>query len=294
MPEAPEKFDTATTTWQEYQDAPWGRLRYSIAEANLARHLDGLGDGPLRILDLAGGDGGGAMRLAARGHHVTIVDHAPAMLSAATERASAGGLTELITCVQADVAALPADLATGQFDVVLCHNLLQYMDDAPGTLATALAPLKDGGLFSVMAINRHSAALNIIVRQMDPAATGRARHRPVLDPDVRLGADTAHGRGDHLRPARPRLPGRRALRHPRLLRLHHRRCAQVRPGLLRRPRTTGARHHRAPALHAHRAALPADGAEAAQLTDGSSRSSCRHVDRERPKTVARCRCEVAQ
>jgi S-adenosylmethionine-dependent methyltransferase len=170
MPEAPEKFDTATTTWQEYQDAPWGRLRYSIAEANLARHLDGLGDGPLRILDLAGGDGGDAMRLAARGHHVTIVDHALAMLSAATERASAGGLTELITCVQADVAALPADLATGQFDVVLCHNLLQYMDDAPGTLATALAPLKDGGLFSVMAINRHSAALNIIVRQMDPAA----------------------------------------------------------------------------------------------------------------------------
>ncbi|MEU1262170.1 class I SAM-dependent methyltransferase [Streptomyces cellulosae] len=160
------------------------------------------------------------MRLAARGHHVTIVDHAPAMLSAATERAAAGGPTELITCVQADVAAQHPDLATGQFDVVLCHN--------------------------------------------------------------------------HLRPARPRLPGRTALRHPRLLLLHHRRGAQVRPGLLRPPRTTGARHHRAPALHAHRATLPVDGAEAEQQTDGSSRSSCRHVDRERPKTVARCRCEVAQ
>ncbi|MFE1292427.1 class I SAM-dependent methyltransferase [Streptomyces sp. NPDC058751] len=170
MPGAPEKFNSAMTTWQEWQDAPWGRLRYAIAEANLARHLDDLGDGPLRILDLAGGDGGDAMRLAARGHHVTIVDHAPAMLAAATERASTAGLTELITCVHADVTALPADIADGAFDVVLCHNLLQYVDDVPGVLATALAPLKSGGLFSMMAINRHSAALNIAVRETDPAA----------------------------------------------------------------------------------------------------------------------------
>ncbi|MDT0549303.1 class I SAM-dependent methyltransferase [Streptomyces lonegramiae] len=170
MPEAPGKFNTAMTTWQEWQDAPWGRLRYAIAEANLARHLDDLGGGPLRILDLAGGDGGDAIRLAARGHHVTIVDCAPAMLAAATERASTAGLTELITCVRADVTALPADLADGAFDVVLCHNLLQYVEDVPGVLATALAPLKSGGLFSMMAINRHSAALSIAVRETDPAA----------------------------------------------------------------------------------------------------------------------------
>ncbi|MFJ3307337.1 class I SAM-dependent methyltransferase [Streptomyces sp. NPDC086549] len=169
MSEAPEKFDTAMSTWREWQEAPWGRLRYTIAEANLVRHLDSDG-GPLRILDLAAGDGGDALRLAARGHHVTIVDYAPAMLAAASERASAAGLAELITCVQADVTALPADLVGGEFDVVLCHNLLQYVDDVPGTLATALASLKCGGLFSVMAINRHSAALNVAVREMAPAA----------------------------------------------------------------------------------------------------------------------------
>lgn len=91
MPEAAEKFDTAMTAWQEWQDAPWGRLRYAIAEANLARHLGGDG-GSLRILDLAGGDGGDAVRLAARRHHITIVDYAPAMFAAAAERASAAGL----------------------------------------------------------------------------------------------------------------------------------------------------------------------------------------------------------
>ncbi|MFH8294642.1 class I SAM-dependent methyltransferase [Streptomyces sp. NPDC018059] len=87
----------------------------------------------MRALDLAGGDGGDAVRLAARGHRATVVDHAPAMLAAATERAVAAGLTELITCVHADVTALPPDLADGEFDVVLCHNLLQYVDDVPGS-----------------------------------------------------------------------------------------------------------------------------------------------------------------
>ncbi|MGA4845135.1 class I SAM-dependent methyltransferase [Streptomyces sp. G5(2025)] len=169
MSEAAEKFETAMTRWQEWQDAPWGRLRYVIAEANLLRHLGDDGP-PSRVLDLAGGDGGDAVRLAARGHRVTVVDHAPAMLAAATERAAAAGLSELITCVRADVAALPHDLAEGEFDVVLCHNLLQYVDDVPGTLAAALAPLRRGGLFSVMAINRHSAALTAAVRAMDPAA----------------------------------------------------------------------------------------------------------------------------
>ncbi|MFI9294008.1 methyltransferase domain-containing protein [Streptomyces gardneri] len=171
MSEDSEKFDAAMTTWQEWQEAPWGRLRYTLAEANLMRHLDGP-DGPengrpLRVLDLAGGDGGDALRLAARGHHVTIVDYAPAMLAAAAERATAAGLSERMSCVRADVTALPADLTAGEFDVVLCHNLLQYVDDVPATLAGALAPLKDGGLLSLMAINRNSAPLNIAVREMD-------------------------------------------------------------------------------------------------------------------------------
>ncbi|MFI8521662.1 hypothetical protein ACIGEZ_28180 [Streptomyces sp. NPDC085481] len=73
-PATSAQFDTAVAAWQDWQEAPWGRLRYAVAEANLARHLDGLGARPLRVLDLGGGDGGDALRLAVRGHHVTIVD----------------------------------------------------------------------------------------------------------------------------------------------------------------------------------------------------------------------------
>lgn len=174
MSEAAEKFDTAMSAWKQWQEAPWGRLRYAIAEANLLRHLGDPAGGPLRVLDLAGGDGGDAVRLAARGHHVTIVDLSPAMLAAAAERADAAGLSELITGVEADVHALPAGLVGGEFDVVLCHNLLQYVDDVRHTLAASLAPLRPGGLLSTMALNRYATPLTIAVRRLDLTAAADA------------------------------------------------------------------------------------------------------------------------
>ncbi|WP_405135518.1 methyltransferase domain-containing protein [Nocardia sp. NBC_01388] len=169
-----ESFGSAMSTWQQWQEAPWGRLRYSIAEANLVRHFESAGPVSLRVLDLGGGDGGDALRLAARGHHVTVVDFAPAMLAAAAERAAALGLGDLIACVQADATALPAEIASAQFDAVICHNVLQYVEDVRGLLAGALATLTPGGVLSVMAINRHSEALRIAVREADPTAARAA------------------------------------------------------------------------------------------------------------------------
>jgi S-adenosylmethionine-dependent methyltransferase len=154
----PEMFDDALATWQRWQESPWGRLRFTLAETNLNRHI-----GPAsKILDLAGADGGDAIRLAAQGHDVTIVDFAPAMLAAAQERATAAGVH--ITCVEGD-ATQPRD---GDYDVVLCHNLLQYLDDPVTALKAAVRSLRPNGFLSVMAINRHAEALTVAIRQNDP------------------------------------------------------------------------------------------------------------------------------
>ncbi|MER8044422.1 methyltransferase domain-containing protein [Streptomyces sp. NPDC094032] len=184
-----EKFDTAVPAWREWQDAPWGRLRYAVAEADLARHLDE--ERPLRVLDLGGGDGGDAVRLAARGHRVTVVDYAPAMLATATRRAAEAGVADRITCVEADVAALPGDLADGGFDVVLCHGVLPYAPDTEGILGVALGALREGGLVSVIAVNRHSEPLRAAVRTMDPGAVlaaldAESVRTDMFDADLRL------------------------------------------------------------------------------------------------------------
>ncbi|MGY1454070.1 methyltransferase domain-containing protein [Streptomyces sp. SS8] len=180
MSGAAQRFDSSMAAWRQWQQAPWGRLRFALAEANLLRHLDGLGDGPLRILDLAGGDGGDAVRLAARGHRVTLVDLAPGMLAAAGERAEAAGVADRVTRVRARVEELPREIASGGWDVVLCHNVLQYARDSDAAeemLAAAVAPLREGGVLSVMAVNRHSAPLVAAVRGLDPAAALAALDR---------------------------------------------------------------------------------------------------------------------
>ncbi|SES09153.1 hypothetical protein [Actinokineospora terrae] len=47
-------------TWREWQDAPWGRLRYALADANSSRHLTD----HATVLDLGGGSGLEAARFA--------------------------------------------------------------------------------------------------------------------------------------------------------------------------------------------------------------------------------------
>jgi S-adenosylmethionine-dependent methyltransferase len=184
--------NTTMVAWRQWRDSPWGRLRYTLAAANLARHL---GPEPLRVLDLAGGDGGDAIPLALLGHHVTIVDRSADMLAAAAEDAGAAGVA--VDLVEADVA----HHGLRGFDVVLCHNLIQYVDDVTGCLATALAPLRPGGLLSVMALNRHSAPLLAAIRDTDPATalavldTDQAR-TVTLDTAVTL--HTAEDIGDRL------------------------------------------------------------------------------------------------
>lgn len=172
--------------WRQWQQAPWGRLRFTLAEADLLRHLGGLGDGPLRILDLAGGDGGDAVRLAARGRRVTVVDLAPGMLAVAEGRAGAAGVADPVTCVRARAEELPREIASGGWDAVLCHNLPPYAEvpaAAEEILAAAVAPLREGGVLSVMAVNRHCAPPVAAVRELDPAAALAA-----------LGRDRADGR----------------------------------------------------------------------------------------------------
>jgi S-adenosylmethionine-dependent methyltransferase len=73
-----------------------------------------------------------------------------------------------ITCVRADATNLPADI--GAYDVVLCHNLLQYQPNPVPALKAAVNTLRPDGVLSVMAINRHAVPLVTAVRGTDPVA----------------------------------------------------------------------------------------------------------------------------
>jgi SAM-dependent methyltransferase len=133
-----------------WQASPWGRLRCTLTEANLLRHLDRR---PRRVLDVAGGYGLEAVRLAARGHEVTVLDPAGAMLRNAKEHAEAFDVADRLHVVQAAAEDAPELFAADDFDLVLCHNLLQYVEDRRAVLEAVTVPLRRGGLLSVLAPN---------------------------------------------------------------------------------------------------------------------------------------------
>ena len=189
MSESDSKFDKSVDAWAHWQSSPWGRLRYSVARANLDTYVGGRSG--LRVLDLGGGDGLESILLARNGNQVTLVDSSPAMLDIASGRADAAGVSASMTFVNSEVLDLPRSIATGSFDVVLLHNVLQYLPQGIGALPAVTAPLADGGIFSVISINKFSEPIAAAARRADPTEAlnllGESRYRSVtFDSDLTM------------------------------------------------------------------------------------------------------------
>jgi len=117
------------------------------------------GAGALRVLDVGGGTGGFAVRVAGLGHRVTVVDPSPDALAALGRRAAEQDVADRVTGLQGDLAGL-ADLAPeGGLDVVLCHGVLGLVDDPVAALRTIASVLRPGGSLSLVVGQRHAAVL---------------------------------------------------------------------------------------------------------------------------------------
>ncbi|GAB3491539.1 methyltransferase domain-containing protein [Nocardiopsis coralliicola] len=142
----------------------WEDLRELIAE------LSGPAAEPLRIVDAGGGTGGAAVPLAALGHTVTVVEPSPDSLAALERRAAEAGVR--VRALQGDTVDLPRLLDGEQADLVLLHNVLEYVDDPAAALADAAGLLRPGGALSVLAANVFAAALHRVLL----GGIGEARH----------------------------------------------------------------------------------------------------------------------
>jgi S-adenosylmethionine-dependent methyltransferase len=161
-------IDTQLDHLQQWRQSPLERLRHVLTEANLARHW---GDEPSRVLDVAGGNGMAAVRLASQGHEVTVLDPAGAMLNTAIQAAEAYGVADRLHVVQAGAQDAPEVFGESEFDLVLCHNLLHYAesaDEREAVLRAITAPLRPDGLLSVLGPNEHFDAVRTVVRDHAP------------------------------------------------------------------------------------------------------------------------------
>lgn len=133
-------------------------LRTAVVWDVLQAELAGLA-GTASVVDLGGGTGGFAVRVAELGHRVTVVDPSPDALAALARRAAEGGVVDRVSGVQGDASDLPRLVAEGTADLVLCHGVLEIVDEPGAALAAMARVLRPDGLLSVLVANRFAAVL---------------------------------------------------------------------------------------------------------------------------------------
>lgn len=164
-----ERFESGASKYATYLETPEGRLRSDLTFANLEDFL------PLRqaqnslcALDLGCGTGSMAIRLARLGIHVTLLDSSQEMLETAKRAAREAGVTERIALKHGDAAELENLFPAGSFDVILCHNVLEYVDDPEAVLCSSARALRDSSaIFSVLVRNQGGEVLKAALQAGD-------------------------------------------------------------------------------------------------------------------------------
>jgi SAM-dependent methyltransferase len=134
----------------------------------------------LDIVDVGGGTGGLAVRFAVLGHNVTVVDPSPDALAAAQRRAAEEGAR--LSAVQGEAASLDSVVGAKAADLVICHNVLEYVDSPADAMTAIAALLRPSATVSVLAANTVAAVLH-------RALAGRfADARQLLDGHDEVGA----------------------------------------------------------------------------------------------------------
>ena len=173
-----EHFQSGADKYAAYLETPEGRLRSDLAFAHLQDFLPlPQSRRPLLGLDLGGGTGAAAVRLARLGINVTLLDSSATMLEIATRASGEAGLDEKITLKLGDAAQVANLFPAGSFDIILCHNLLEYVDDPNAVLSAAARVMRsdssETGILSILVRNRAGEVLKSGIAAGDLEAAER-------------------------------------------------------------------------------------------------------------------------
>ncbi len=170
-------MDTGLTDTGRKRDGSRSSLVWDVLTEVIADRAAQAGRAVLDVVDVGAGTGGFAVSIAGLGHRVTVVDPSPDALAAARWRAAEAGVT--LTEVQGEATDLPALIGeprpgrtsaegtsagpadadgTGA-DLVICHNVLEYVDSPSAALAAIARVLRPGAAVSVLAANTVAAVL---------------------------------------------------------------------------------------------------------------------------------------
>jgi S-adenosylmethionine-dependent methyltransferase len=155
-------FENKLEFFKEHQNAPWSKLHYNIALANLKRHISGK---DLLILDAGGGNGLETIALAKQGFKLVLLDYSDEMLAEAKNNAQTEDISNEIKFIKGDVSSIPQLFKKESFDIVLCHRVLQYVENKDLVLNSLNFAIKPKGLLSIICINQYSEPYRLALQE---------------------------------------------------------------------------------------------------------------------------------
>jgi ubiquinone/menaquinone biosynthesis C-methylase UbiE len=153
-------FDNKIEAWVQYNTSAGGKLRHAVILQHLQAQLPPTS---ARILDVGGGTGEMAADLAKMGHAVTMLDFSLGMIEQAGRHCD----ESKVTLVYADASQLEALFQPESFDLVLCHSLLEFVDDPPAFLIALARVARSQGLLSIVVGNRYHFSLRAALLAQD-------------------------------------------------------------------------------------------------------------------------------
>jgi S-adenosylmethionine-dependent methyltransferase len=108
-----------------------------------------------------------SVRLARKEFQVVLLDSSEEMLGIARKEAEASGVSERIAFRHADAGLLQELFEPESFDMVVCHNLLEYVAD-PGAVVRSIAyVLRKDAVVSLLLRNRAGEVLKAAIKSSD-------------------------------------------------------------------------------------------------------------------------------
>ena len=140
------------------RDGVRSSLVWDVLSAVVFARVAATGRAALDIVDVGGGTGGLAVPFAALGHNVTVVDPSPDALAAAQRRAAEAGAR--LASVQGEAASLDGVVGPAAADLVICHNVLEYVEEPADAMSAIARVLRPSATVSVLASNAIAAVLH--------------------------------------------------------------------------------------------------------------------------------------
>jgi S-adenosylmethionine-dependent methyltransferase len=158
----------------EMENAPASRVQHQVTLRQLLFHLQDLArlqDEPLEVLDAGCWTAEVSLQLTGQGYRVTVLEPSSCLLQEVEERAQrelpAGcpGLSFLNQRIE-DLEGCQDE----RFDLVLCHQTVEYLDDPLRAMEIITRILRPRGLLSLVFRNRYGEAAYAALAERDAAA----------------------------------------------------------------------------------------------------------------------------